>query len=117
VPAPAATEAVTAQSQAFTITETLPAPTPPAAAADAMTAVANVADGTPELAARSAAPAPTEAPPEESTAGDEQDRSALKSTQAPTSAQIDVLRVAVIVLAGLVLTLAATTLVLRRRAR
>ena len=115
VPGLAATEAMTAQSSAFTVTETLPAPTPSAAAEDAAATDTSVTDGSP--AARAAAPAPTEAPPEESTAGDEQDRSALKSTQAPTSAQLDLLRVAVIVLAGLVITLAATTLVLRRRAQ
>ncbi|MGH2593592.1 MAG: anti-sigma factor family protein [Anaerolineae bacterium] len=114
-PAPAATEAVTAQSQAVTITETLPAPTPPAAAADAAATEGSVTDGTP--AARAAAP--TEAPLEEEalTTRDDQDRLTRKSAEAPASAQIDVLRIAVIVLAGLAVILAATTLVLRRRAR
>ncbi len=116
-PAPTTTATAASLAQALADTTTPPAPTQaPPAMADATAAGSGVVSGTPE-AARVAPPAPTEGEPADLGASGDQNGFALRSAESPAPAQIDALRLAVAALAGLAVTLAVATLVLRQRAQ
>jgi hypothetical protein len=107
-------------------------------ATPAAPAGATAPEGTPTTETQAEAPAPESAPPTEPPAADQQTAKAPEPTTAPTDEArlrldgatadtsatqslspqpFDLLRVAVVGLAGLTLLLAATTLILRQRAR